>query len=268
MTLEVPLWAQGGTYPARLDRMLIAAMHDEGVIDLTAFAVTERGAGANFTVDVSAGDAVVTGDDETDQGNYYVRSTAVENIAVTAAPGSNSRIDLVVLQINDPTAGGAVGDDFTIETVDGTADPSPVPPALPDSALLLATILVSSSDASVTDSMITDARVLAGRRCSPGTLEAQAGASVPSGWLLCDGSAVSRSTYAALFAEVATTFGVGDGSTTFNLPDLSDGAIPVPTGSTSPWNILGGTGSGGIAAGGAAIRVPPFQVIGGYRIRT
>lgn len=42
----------------------------------------------------------------------------------------------------------------------------------------------------------------------------------PSGWLECDGSAVSRATYAALFTAIGTTFGSGDGSTTFNLPDL------------------------------------------------
>lgn len=43
---------------------------------------------------------------------------------------------------------------------------------------------------------------------------------VPSGWLSCDGSAVSRTTYADLFAALGTIYGVGDGSTTFNLPDL------------------------------------------------
>lgn len=43
-----------------------------------------------------------------------------------------------------------------------------------------------------------------------------------TGWLLCDGSAVSRATHAALFAYIGTTFGAGDGSTTFNLPDLRD----------------------------------------------
>jgi microcystin-dependent protein len=42
----------------------------------------------------------------------------------------------------------------------------------------------------------------------------------PSGWLDADGSAVSRTTYAALFAAIGTTFGSGDGSTTFNLPDM------------------------------------------------
>jgi len=47
-------------------------------------------------------------------------------------------------------------------------------------------------------------------------------ASVPSGFLECDGAAVSRTTYADLFAIVGTTYGAGDGSTTFNVPDLQD----------------------------------------------
>jgi microcystin-dependent protein len=55
------------------------------------------------------------------------------------------------------------------------------------------------------------------------------GASAPTGWLLCDGSAVSRTTYAALFAVTSTTYGVGDGSTTFNLPDLL-GRVPMGAG--------------------------------------
>jgi phage-related tail fiber protein len=44
--------------------------------------------------------------------------------------------------------------------------------------------------------------------------------SAPAGWLKANGAAVSRTTYAALFSAIGTTFGVGDGSTTFNLPDL------------------------------------------------
>jgi microcystin-dependent protein len=47
-------------------------------------------------------------------------------------------------------------------------------------------------------------------------------ASVPSGFLECNGAAVSRTTYADLFAIVSTTYGAGDGSTTFNVPDLQD----------------------------------------------
>lgn len=52
-----------------------------------------------------------------------------------------------------------------------------------------------------------------------GTYIQFAGASTPAGYLACDGSAVSRTTYADLFAVVSTTYGVGNGSTTFNLPD-------------------------------------------------
>lgn len=56
------------------------------------------------------------------------------------------------------------------------------------------------------------------------------GAAAPSGFLLCDGSAVSRTTYAALFVAISTTFGVGDNSTTFNVPDLRHRA-PIGAGS-------------------------------------
>jgi microcystin-dependent protein len=47
-----------------------------------------------------------------------------------------------------------------------------------------------------------------------------AGSAAPTGYFLCDGSAKSRTTYAGLFAIIGTTYGVGDGSTTFNIPDL------------------------------------------------
>ena len=45
-------------------------------------------------------------------------------------------------------------------------------------------------------------------------------ATAPAGWLICDGSAVSRTTYADLFASIGTTYGAGNNTTTFNLPDL------------------------------------------------
>lgn len=62
-----------------------------------------------------------------------------------------------------------------------------------------------------------------------GTIVAFAGATLPSGWLLCDGSAVSRTTFAALFAVLGGTWGIGDGLTTFNLPDLQ-GRVPLGSG--------------------------------------
>jgi microcystin-dependent protein len=62
----------------------------------------------------------------------------------------------------------------------------------------------------------------------------------PSGWLICSGAAVSRSTYAALFAIIGTTFGAGDGSTTFNLPDYRD-RMPIGAGTTYSANSQGGS---------------------------
>jgi len=63
-------------------------------------------------------------------------------------------------------------------------------------------------------------------------------ASIPSGFLECTGAAVSRSTYSALFAIVGTTYGAGDGSTTFNIPDIQDKVILGKSGTKA----LGSTG--------------------------
>ncbi len=54
----------------------------------------------------------------------------------------------------------------------------------------------------------------------PGAVSAYAGGSQPTGWLLCNGAAVSRTTYANLFAVIGAIYGAGDGSTTFNIPDM------------------------------------------------
>lgn len=81
----------------------------------------------------------------------------------------------------------------------------------------------------------------------PGVIMAYVATGPPAGWIVCDGSAVSRSTFANLFAVIGTTYGPGDGSTTFNVPDLrgrfmagydpgnSTGRlnIPVPNGITA-----------------------------------
>lgn len=153
---------QGGSYEARLDRQLLANIYTEGVLGSTSFAVTQRAAGANFTVDVAAGVAVVQGDDQANQGKYMCISTAVESVTIPAAPGSNSRYDLIIIDVNDPTAGGGAGDNFTVRVVQGSAAATPAVPALPDSALLLATIgPIATATASITNSLIADGRAVA-----------------------------------------------------------------------------------------------------------
>ena len=59
-----------------------------------------------------------------------------------------------------------------------------------------------------------------------GSMLAYGGAAAPTHWLLCDGTAVNRTTYAKLFTAISTAYGVGDGVTTFNLPDLR-GRVPM-----------------------------------------
>ena len=74
--------------------------------------------------------------------------------------------------------------------------------------------------------------------CPTGSLMPFAGTVAPDGWLLCDGSAVSRSTYGDLFALVGEAYGAGDGSSTFNLPDFAD------RGPIGPGTYTVGTGIG------------------------
>lgn len=75
----------------------------------------------------------------------------------------------------------------------------------------------------ITGNLAISGIVTAGVGLPPvGSVTAFAGATTPQGWLLCDGSAVSRTDYADLYAVIGDTYGAGDGSTTFNLPNLTD----------------------------------------------
>jgi microcystin-dependent protein len=83
------------------------------------------------------------------------------------------------------------------------------------------------------------------------------GSGVPAGFLLCDGSEVSRTTYAALFAAIGATWGAGNESTTFNLPNLAN-------------RFLAGVGTDSLgAAGGAASVTPALSIsVGGTALTT
>ena len=82
-----------------------------------------------------------------------------------------------------------------------------------------------------------------------GEVRMWSGSSAPTGWLLCNGAAVSRSTYSALFGITSTAFGVGDGSSTFNVPDMR-GRVPVGVG-TGVGDGAEDTDGGAVPAGTA-----------------
>lgn len=71
-----------------------------------------------------------------------------------------------------------------------------------------------------------------------GAIIAYGAAAAPSGYTLCDGSAINRTTFAALFAVIGTTYGAGDGSTTFNVPDMR-GKFPFGKAAAGTGNALG-----------------------------
>src|SRR6056300_175456 len=85
--------------------------------------------------------------------------------------------------------------------------------------------------------------------------------SIPTGFLECNGAAVSRSTYADLFAIIGTTYGSGDGSTTFEVPDLQDNVAvsKSPTknlASTGGANTVTATGNVGGSTANATLSTP------------
>ena len=92
---------------------------------------------------------------------------------------------------------------------------------------------------------------LASSPTPPGAVMMYGGPTAPAGWLICNGMAVSRSIYAALFAAIGTTYGAGDGSTTFALPD-SFNKFPM---ATSPG-----------ATGGSANHQHPLSDLGAAKV--
>jgi microcystin-dependent protein len=109
---------------------------------------------------------------------------------------------------------------------------------------LLSTTAVTVTGA-VTAATITSSASLG---AMAGLIMPFANTSAPTGFLSCDGSAVSRSTYATLFTAIGTVWGTGDGSSTFNVPDLR-GAFLRGTGSHGTSNMAKGTDFAGASVG-------------------
>lgn len=249
MTQLNPNWIQALTYAARLDRQLIKATFTEGV--LSGMKVVQRAAGANMSVDISVGVGVIYGDDQTDQGAYLVSCTVLENVVIGAAPGSNSRRDLIYWRVNDPNAGGPAGSNSAFGVVAGTPAASPALPALPTSAIPLAEVLVTAGNVTVVDAMITTLRVP-----SYGTGDLPPGVGVPffgpesalpANHIVLNGASISKDTYWRIFYFLGTTY--GSTSTNFTLPDLR-GRVPFgldnmggsDASRLAVANTLGGTG--------------------------
>lgn len=94
-----------------------------------------------------------------------------------------------------------------------------------------------------------------------GAMLPYAGSAAPTGWFICDGGAVSRTTYATLFAAIGTAYGSGDGSTTFNVPDLR-GRVPVGQ------DNMGGSAANRMTSGGSGVNGSSLGASGGAQTVT
>lgn len=237
---------------------------------ITGLAVVQRAAGANMSIDIGIGDGLVMRSDGTY--GHQVFNDAAENKTVTTADGSNPRRDIVVVYIDygqTPSTAVSNNTNGVVKSliVAGTPAGSPVDPA--DATIQSAVgsgnpwfsvgrVRVPAGQTSISNSLIDDLRLFAGAKDMPGTVKDFAGTVAPAGYLFCYGQAISRSTYADLFAAISTSYGVGDGSTTFNLPDARGRVIagkdnmggtsanrltnPASTIGGLDGDVLGGTG--------------------------
>lgn len=155
MSILTPLWMQNGTYPARYDRLLLQRIFGDREMVFEGLAVQQHTPSAAVSVDVTAGACTIIGDDQTDQGLYLVYIDARATLTMPAVPGSNKRIDGIDLRINDPQAGGPSGNNATLVATQGTASATPVAPAVPSSAIRLATVLRTAGDAAILTAQIT-----------------------------------------------------------------------------------------------------------------
>lgn len=164
MTLLKPTWIQPtGADPtlyysgSELRQFAQALLSGEGVIGPSSLLVAQRGAGANFSVDIAAGQAAVLGGDVANQGTYVCTNTAgAYNLVTPGAPGSGTRYHRVVAQVRDKTCNGSwTTYDWVPVLVQDTGAGLPAEPA---SSVSLAQVAITLGQASVLNANITDLR--------------------------------------------------------------------------------------------------------------
>lgn len=172
----VPIFIDGNTHPAEEVRLSHSALlgsssasfsggvsasdRAHGVVNSGDFAVSQRAAGANMSVDVAGGHAWVRGTENQHQGAYHVYNDGTVNLSVAAADATNPRLDLVVVKVEDDFYSGA-NKTASVTIVTGTPAASPAYPTLPANALVLAAIRVAATASSIGTANITDLRTRA-----------------------------------------------------------------------------------------------------------
>lgn len=196
---------------------------------------------------------------------HFGKCEYAETFSIGTADGTNARYDRAVARLDYSMR------KISIVILKGTPAATPEIPAITRDGtyydLGLAVIYIRAGALAVSDSDITDTRsdsavcggvlartaeklALDGKAdkseidglTNVGDIKITACASAPQKWLICNGAIISRSKYAALFSAIGTTYGVGDGSTTFNIPNLSGKVVVGIDESDSDFSATGKTG--------------------------
>jgi len=163
MALQQPLFEENDTTDqhAIQFRTLLRDIYGNrpGVMAVNNMKVSQRGAGANMSVDVAVGSALITGSVVAQHGFYYVFNDAVSNVVISASNPSNPRITSVIIQVRDAFYSGANNDAIFV-AVDGTPAASPSAPDLValgyTNYIILANVTVPAAATSIVDANIAN----------------------------------------------------------------------------------------------------------------
>lgn len=153
----------------RIRRLVGGLLHNiDGVATPTDLVVTPT-APASMSVSVAPGAGFVTGTAIAGQGVYMVENDAPATVGPLATVASGSRIDLVVVRVQDgaPDGGGDPANTAALQVVQGTAAASPALPTVPPSCLVLASVVINAGDTSITSPAIGNYNRIAGSPPSP-----------------------------------------------------------------------------------------------------
>lgn len=182
--------------------------------------------GYAITIGASSGSVItipngVTAQVYTDGTNFYSAQTgSAGNFTVNGTLTASGVTDTGSLSAASLSVSGA--------STFSTSPTAPTPTTGDNTTKVATTAFVSTATSSIVTTLT-------------GTIQMWPTASAPTGYLLCNGAAVSRSTYSALYGVIGTTFGTGDGSTTFNLPNYAD-KMPIGAGTiATAVGITGGS---------------------------
>jgi hypothetical protein len=160
LSVTSPIWQQVNTPALDMRRYISSLIASEGIVASGDLTVAQRSAGANMSVDVSSGRAMIQGDLITHQGFYFAYNDSVQNVTgFSAANATNPRIDRVCLRVRDAFHGDAAND-VAFVIVTGTATSGATlsnlsgAGAVPASHLLLANVLIPASATTITTANI------------------------------------------------------------------------------------------------------------------